>query len=957
LPPGATFGATIDAGGVTMGAGATVDGGTAVSPPATGESQQPGAPLRVGQSFGPRYHVIKLLGAGGMGAVYQTWDAELGVAVALKVIRTDPRRSQISAEAEKRFKQELLLARQVTHKNVVRIHDLGEIDGIKYITMPYIQGDDLSTVLHREGKLPVARVLRLTRQIAEGLQAAHDAGVVHRDLKPANIMISGVEGDEQALIMDFGISATAGSDQSGTVVGTLEYMAPEQAKGQTDARSDIYAFGLILYEMLIGPRLVPDAALRARIEAMKQRCADGLVPVRSIDPSIPEPLDAFVMKSLAIDPDGRFADVRELNAALAAIDDAGRKVRVATRLTKKMTAVTVVAVAVLVTGAFYTAKRLSAPAKPHDPVVVIIADFQNKTGDPAFDHTLEQTIKRGLESAGFISAYDRSRIQGTLGVAPPAKLDEDAARKLAIGEGFAVALAGSIVGQGQGYEISVNATQPRTGKVVASVSGRAAEKNDVLAATAKLAYNVRKALGDNTATPDQAVAFTKSSAGSLDAVSSYAAGVEAQSNGRYAEALQHYSRTVQLNPKFGLAYQGLAGASRNLGRLDDAEKYAAEALRYLDGMTEREQRSTRANFYRNKGDYQLCVKEYGDLLSKYPVDAGAHNQRAICLAGLRRLREAVDDMEQALKIVPRNTTFRLNAALYASRSGEFDGAEKQLGAIPQLDFHGVAVRALTQLGRGQLREAEKTYRSLESMSAWGASYAAAGLGDLAWYEGRFSNAIRIFSEGAAADVANKDLADAATKMTSLGNVYLARGDRAAAVKAADRALDYSHSVPARFLAARVYVQAGALDKARAVAAGLSNELSAEPQTYGKIIEGEIALNRGEMPNAVKLLTDANAIIDTWIGRFDLGQAYLKAEAYAEADAQFDRCISRRGEVLALMGGDPTYGYFPVVYFYEGRVREALKTEGYVNLYREYLKVRGASTEDPLVSDARKRANQ
>src|SRR4051794_28361982 len=189
-------------------------------------------PLHVGQSFGPRYHIIKLLGAGGMGAVYQAWDAELSVAVALKVIRPDARRGRASAEAEKRFKTELLLARQVTHKHVVRIHDLGEIDGIKYITMPYVQGDDLGTLLRRESRLPVPRVMRFARQIAGGLQAAHEAGVVHRDLKPPNIMIGGAGDDEQALIMDFGISSSVDENTAGTIVGTLEYMSPEQGTGK-----------------------------------------------------------------------------------------------------------------------------------------------------------------------------------------------------------------------------------------------------------------------------------------------------------------------------------------------------------------------------------------------------------------------------------------------------------------------------------------------------------------------------------------------------------------------------------------------------------------------------------------------------------------------------------------------------------------------------------------------------
>ncbi|MGH9328896.1 MAG: serine/threonine-protein kinase, partial [Vicinamibacterales bacterium] len=234
---------------------------------------RPGAsaePIAVGHPFGNRYQIIRQLGVGGMGAVYQAWDQELSVVVALKVIRpevaADP---QAARMLERRFKQELLLARQVTHKNVVRIHDLGEINGVKYITMPYIEGEDLSSILKREGKLTVRNVLKMARTMASGLAAAHSAGVVHRDLKPANIMI---DADGEAMIMDFGIArstgAYAGSGDvprggmpsiagghtlAGMIVGTVEFMAPEQAKAQeVDHRADIYAFGLILYDLLVG---------------------------------------------------------------------------------------------------------------------------------------------------------------------------------------------------------------------------------------------------------------------------------------------------------------------------------------------------------------------------------------------------------------------------------------------------------------------------------------------------------------------------------------------------------------------------------------------------------------------------------------------------------------------------------------------------------------------------------
>src|SRR5919198_947523 len=253
LPPGATFGAMTGVGTVAA-PGATIEVAVTVEAARVAGSKVDG-PLKVGQAFGPRYHIIQLLGAGGMGAVYQAWDAELSVAVALKVIRTDAHAGRAS-DAEKRLKQELILARQVTHKHVVRIHDIGELDGIKYITMPYVQGNDLATELRRSGKLPVARALRFARQIAAGLQAAHEAGVIPRDLKPANIMISGTGDDMQALIMDFGISASTDQATTGSVLGTLEYMAPEQARGgAVDGRAHTYPVGLILYEMLTGPPL------------------------------------------------------------------------------------------------------------------------------------------------------------------------------------------------------------------------------------------------------------------------------------------------------------------------------------------------------------------------------------------------------------------------------------------------------------------------------------------------------------------------------------------------------------------------------------------------------------------------------------------------------------------------------------------------------------------------------
>jgi serine/threonine protein kinase len=265
-----------------------------------------------------------------MGVVYQAWDDELGVAVALKVIKpevsADPR---VAAEVEHRFKREFLLARQVTHKHVVRTHDIGEMDGVKYLTMPFIEGRDLAHALRDEGRLPVARALQIARQIAEGLAAAHEAGVVHRDLKPENVMI---DADEQAVIMDFGISrsettadGTMTRTATGTIVGTMEYMAPEQASGQrTDHRADIYSLGLILYDMLAGRSRVAKAG--TAIAELTERLQTPPRPLPSAAPSVPA-VDAIIARCTRADPAKRYQTAAELVADLNLLGADGQPLR------------------------------------------------------------------------------------------------------------------------------------------------------------------------------------------------------------------------------------------------------------------------------------------------------------------------------------------------------------------------------------------------------------------------------------------------------------------------------------------------------------------------------------------------------------------------------------------------------------------------------------------------------
>ena len=959
---------------ILPGGGGSGDGGGAGG--GGGDASSEGGPLEVGSAFGARYHIIRMLGIGGMGAVYQAWDAELGVSVAIKVIRPEVMAdAHAAAEVERRFKRELLLARQVTHKNVVRIHDLGEIDGIKYITMPYVDGADLSTVLKREGRLSVPKVLRIARAVVSGLVEAHKVGVVHRDLKPANIMIGA---DDEAMIMDFGIARSTGAPVAGpmpgantivrnlsraaanhqatllgAVVGTLEYMAPEQAKGvHVDQRADVYAFGLILYDMLVGQPRAEHAG--SAITELQGRMQHAPPPVKSVVPDVPEHVDQIIGRCLEPDPDKRFPTSEEVSAALALLDDNGVPIPIPPRFSKKMIASAAVAVIALVTGTWWFT-RTPPPVKPHDPVSVLIADFENKANDPTFDHTLEPMLRLALEGASFISAHDRTRVRSSFGVTPPEKLDEAAARQIAIKAALGIVVSGSIERKGNGYEIAVKAAQPVTGNVVAEAKRSASSKEQVLASVTALATTVRKVLGDKTKEADQLFAMKSISTASLEVVGHYAAGVEFQSKGKYEEARQAFLKAVELDPKFGLGYQGLGASSRNVGRAEDAEKYAKEALRYLDTMTERERFNVRGYYYRATGDLQQCVKEYGQMLERYSADAVAHNGRAQCLAKLRNMRGAVDEVRQAVQILPNHASYRANLAVFMAYAGDFAAAEQEIRAMKEPPPRALIPLGLSQAGQGQLKESAETFRKYSTLGASHASYATAALGDLALYEGRFSDAVQIFQQGAETDLTAKNTDTAANKFASLSYVHLMRGQKAAATAAAEKALANSKTIQFRFLAARTLVEAGAVAKAQQVAADLASQLAAEPQAYGKIIQGQIALKKRDLPQAIKILTDANSVIDTWLGHFDLGRAYLEAGAFARADSEFDICIKRRGEALSLLDEDPTYGYFPPVYYYQGRAREGLQTAGFAASYREYLKIRGNSTEDPLLPEIRKKA--
>lgn len=941
--------------------GATADWSVAVTPQA-GVSASSGE-LKEGTVLAGRYEILQLLGEGGMGAVYKARDSELDRIVVLKLIRPELAKNP---EILRRFKQELILARQVTHKNVIRIFDLGQSDGIKFITMDFVEGQDLRRLLLEQGKFPPEQAARIMLQICRALEAAHGEGVIHRDLKPQNIML---DKKGRVYVMDFGIARSAylpGMTQTGALIGTPEYMSPEQARGEKlTERSDLFSLGVIFYELLTGKSPYPDDAALA---TLWKRLQEKPKPPIEVDPAVPKPLNDIVMKSLEIKPEDRWGSahemVQQLEIWLGPSAGGSTIFLPASRGAAYWKWASATLAVLLVAGLLVF--RLKYPRKPkpaHPPVSVLVADFTNHTGDPIFNDTLEPMLNIALEGASFINAYSRGsahKLAQKLPT-PTATLDEQSARLVAVAQGVGAVVTGSVSRRGNGYKLSVEALDARSGNSIASAEVSASNIDQLLLAVPKLAAPIRKALGDATPESVQLAASGPFTAASLEVVHLYSIGMEQQFAGKMEESLRSFSKAVELDPNFARAYAGMSGPSAALGRQADAEQYIKLAMQHVDRMTERERYHTRAFFYLVTGDYQKCAEEYGNLVSQYPADRIGQADLAVCSLQLRNIPKAIEASRKAVEIVPNGVVQRLNLSFQSSFGGDFQSGEREARAALQINpssDQGYLNLAEAQLAQGQLSQAMESYHQLEKVSAMGASMAALGLADMAMYEGHFADAVRLLEKTAAADLQAKRPNSAADNFAKLAHAQLLREQKGAAVAAADKALANSQSVQIRFLAGRVFAETGELAKAQKVAASLASELQAEPRAYGKIIDGETALKQGEGRQAIKSITDAQNLLDTWIGRLELARAYLDAGLFVDADSELDRCIKRRGESLELfMDNVPTYAYFPSVYYYQARVREGLKSPAFAESYRTYLSIRGQTAEDPLLSDIHKHLGQ
>jgi eukaryotic-like serine/threonine-protein kinase len=414
-----------------------------------------------------------------------------------------------------------------------------------------------------------------------------------------------------------------------------------------------------------------------------------------------------------------------------------------------------------------------------------------------------------------------------------------------------------------------------------------------------------------------------------------------------------------MDPNLGRAYASLAAMYINIGRKDLAEKYHQLAMARIDYMSDREKYKTRGIYYLITRDTEKAIEEFSALIKQYPADAGGLKNLALAYFYERDWQHALEAGRHATEMYPKDVLGRNNVAFYAMYAGDFATAEKEARAALELSpsfAKAYLALALSQLALGDADGATQTYERLKTSGPSGPSLAASGLADLALYQGREADASAILAKAVESDQAAGDGAGAANKFANLAEAQLVLGRTREALSAADRATSLSKDEGPQFVAARIYLQAGREVKAQAIANELGSRLEADAQAYAHLIRGEALLKHGNARQAIESFQNAEKLADTWLGRFDLGRAYWEAKAYTQADSEFDLCLKRRGEATAVFLDDlPTYHYLPPVYYYLGRVQEAVKSPAALESYRTFIAMRDKAHEDPLVAEAHRRA--